>query len=347
MDNRASDLAQRLGREAEAVCRHYLSNGRRSGRYWSVGDVANTPGRSLFVRLAGPSSGPGAVGRWSDAATGEHGDLLDLIAANQGLTLRDALREARRFLGQQTSIDGTPPGRAAAPGGSVEAAGRLWAMSQPIGETLAERYLANRGIANLQAASALRCHSHCYHRGHGSRATGGSEGSREAWPALLAKITDLDGTLCGVHRTWLDPQTASKAPVHPPRKTMGCVLGNGVRIGQRSDALAAGEGLETVLSLRMAMPKLAIVAALPAGNLPSLRLHPTLRRLYIAVDDDPSGYNAARRLAERMDIEGIEAVLLTVSGGDVNDALRTLGVDGLRAHLRPQLAPDDVDRLLG
>jgi len=46
----ASELACRLAREAEAVCRHYLSNGRRQGNYWLVGDVENTPGRSMFVR---------------------------------------------------------------------------------------------------------------------------------------------------------------------------------------------------------------------------------------------------------------------------------------------------------
>ena len=35
----ASDLAQRLGRNAEAVCREYLSNGRRVGHYWLVGNI--------------------------------------------------------------------------------------------------------------------------------------------------------------------------------------------------------------------------------------------------------------------------------------------------------------------
>jgi hypothetical protein len=29
----AAELAHRLARDAEAVCRHYLSNGRREGRY--------------------------------------------------------------------------------------------------------------------------------------------------------------------------------------------------------------------------------------------------------------------------------------------------------------------------
>ena len=62
----AADLAQRLGQQAEAVCRTYLSNGRRQGNYWQVGDVRNTAGRSMFVRLTGPISGKGAAGKWQE-----------------------------------------------------------------------------------------------------------------------------------------------------------------------------------------------------------------------------------------------------------------------------------------
>ena len=57
----ASEVVRRLAQNAEAVCRHYLSNGRREGRIWRVGDVDNTPGRSMAVRLTGPDSGPGAA----------------------------------------------------------------------------------------------------------------------------------------------------------------------------------------------------------------------------------------------------------------------------------------------
>jgi hypothetical protein len=62
----ASELSQCLGQQAEAVCRHYLSNGRRQGNYWLVGDVRNTPGRSMFVRLKGPETGKGATGKWTE-----------------------------------------------------------------------------------------------------------------------------------------------------------------------------------------------------------------------------------------------------------------------------------------
>jgi hypothetical protein len=66
MQGQAADLAHRLARDAEAVCRHYLSNGRREGAYWLVGDAANAPGRSLYVRLRGPESGKGAAGKWTE-----------------------------------------------------------------------------------------------------------------------------------------------------------------------------------------------------------------------------------------------------------------------------------------
>ena len=60
---------------------------------------SNTPGRSLYVRLDGPDHGPGAAGKWTDAATGEHGDLLDLIALNRDLSrLGEAMDDARSFL---------------------------------------------------------------------------------------------------------------------------------------------------------------------------------------------------------------------------------------------------------
>src|SRR5208337_2268397 len=99
MSEQASALARRLAQDAEAVCRCYLSNGRREGRYWLVGDVRNTPGRSLFVRLKGAESGKCAAGKWTDAATGDHGDLLDVIRESCRLAhFRDVADEARRFL---------------------------------------------------------------------------------------------------------------------------------------------------------------------------------------------------------------------------------------------------------
>ncbi len=66
MKHTAREVSRGLAERVEAVCKHYLSNGRRSGNYWIVGDVNNHAGRSLFVRLKGPLSGRGARGKWID-----------------------------------------------------------------------------------------------------------------------------------------------------------------------------------------------------------------------------------------------------------------------------------------
>jgi len=342
MESAVSDIARRLAQEAEAVCRHYLSNGRRQGRYWIVGDIDNTPGRSLYVRLTGPSSGPGAAGKWTDAATSEHGDLLDLIRINLRLaSLADALDEARRFLSLPRPDPPAWKPRPSVPTGSPEAARRLWTMGRPIAGTLAERYLAGRGIVGIGDTGALRFHPHCYYWREDR-----PDSDPATWPALLAKVTDAEGALTGLHRTWLDLATAGKAPVNPPRKAMGLLLGHGVRISESADLLAAGEGLETMLALRMALPDLPVIAALSASHLAALILPPSLRRLYIAVDSDMAGRDAADRLAKRAGAGGIEAIRLTSRLEDVNEDLRAFGLTELRADLRPQLAPEDVERLL-
>ena len=339
MPNMASELARRLATNAEAVCRHYLSNGYRQGRYWLVGDVGNTPGRSLYVRLHGPEAGRGAAGKWTDAATGEHGDLLDLIAANRRIDApRDVLDEARRFL--SLPVPEMPSRPTPAPAGSPEAARRLFASSKPLGGTVAETYLRERGITAWRDCTALRFHPRCYYRQDDEAPAG----VRADWPALIAAITDLDGAMTGVHRTWLDPSGRTKAPVATPRRAMGQLLGNAVRFGTALDVMAAGEGIETMLSLRSVMPTLPMVAALSANHLAALLLPSTLRRLYIARDNDPAGRRAVEVLAERVQGGGIEALALAPTLGDFNDDLRQLGPDALRAALRVQLVPEDVER---
>ena len=183
----ALDLAIRLGREAEAVCRHYLSSGHRAGNYWLVGDVHNTPGRSMFVRLSGPETGKGAAGKWTDASEGCHGDLLDIIREAQGFTdFKDVLAEARRFLALPHPEPAPQQGRGSqsfsAACGSQKAARRLFAMAQPIAGSLVETYLRGRSITALTGRGALRFHPRCYYRPD-------HPGPTEARPAMIAAVT--------------------------------------------------------------------------------------------------------------------------------------------------------------
>ena len=340
MSSPAADLARLLARNAEAVCRHYLSNGHREGRYWLVGDVANTRGRSLFVRLSGPDHGKGAAGKWTDAATGEHGDLLDLIALNRGLDrLRDTLDEAQAFLALPPDQLAPRRDRLPASGGSPESARRLYAMSRPIVGTLAQTYLHSRGIVTVFDGDPLRFHPRCYYRPD-------EHSPAETWPALIAAVTDLGGKITGAHRTWLDPSGHDKAPIASPRRAMGHLLGHGVRFGVAGDVMAAGEGIETILSLRVIMPTLPMVAALSANHLAALLLPPTLRRLYVARDADPAGDAAMASLCTRAKAAGIEPFVLSPCFDDFNEDLRRLGNEWLRVSLCQQLVPQDVERFL-
>ena len=66
MYSETEDVIRALAQNAEGVCRAYLPAGRREGSYWIVGDLQNNPGRSLFVRLTGPTSGPGTAGKYTE-----------------------------------------------------------------------------------------------------------------------------------------------------------------------------------------------------------------------------------------------------------------------------------------
>jgi len=337
MAETAADLARRLSARAEEVCRYYLSNGSREGRIWRVGDVDNTPGRSLCVQLAATSTS--AAGRWVDFATGEHGDLLDLIAHARRLdAFRDVLDEARRFL---SLPEPGSPRRAAASAASrsPEAARRLFASARPIRGTLAEAYLRGRGITDMTDLAALRFHPRCWYRAHDGA-------PRETWPALIAAVTDPNGRITGVQRTWLARDGSGKAPLSTPRRAMGQLAGNGVRFGMSTDVMAAGEGLETMLALRQVLPIMPMVATLSATHLAMLALHPGLRRLYVARDNDRAGHRGGDKLAARAMTDGIEALVLTPSANDFNTDLCTLGREAFTASMRAQLAPEDVARFL-
>jgi hypothetical protein len=108
--------------------------------------------------------------------------------------------------------------------------------------------------------------------------------------------------------------------------------------------MAVGEGIETILSVRCAIPNMAMAAALSANHLGAFLFPESLRRIYVARDNDPSGDRAFAALTERSGQAGIEAVSLTPALRDFNDDLRHLGLDELRAALRVQLVPEDVPR---
>ena len=215
-------------------------------------------------------------------------------------------------------------------------------MARPITGTPAETYLRNRRITHLADTGALRFHPACYYRDE--------TGITHALPAMIAAVTDQGDRIMAVHRTWLAPGGEGKAHVTTPRRAMGIMLGHGVRFGFKTacdpDIIAAGEGIESALSLRMALPGMPMIAGLSVAHLGALELPATLRRLYIAADSDGAGRAGTERLSRRARQAGIETLLLRPVLGDFNDDLCRSGLAALRLHLIPQLAPGDAERFL-
>ena len=325
----AAGVAAALGLQAEAVCRRYLPHGRRQGRYWVVGNLDGARGRSLFVRL----HGPGVPGKWTDGATGEHGDLLDIIRhRSHAPTLRAALDEARAFL----ALPAAPATGFGRTYDATEAARRLWRQCRAIDGTHAEAYLRARGLARCRFP-ALRFHPELRYR---------DGNSVRRFPALVAavasglKASGSSGAILGVHRTWLDPRRPAKAGVATPRKALGRIHGHAVRFGlpTAGATLLVGEGIETVLSVVTAVPDIDAAAALSAGSLGAFAPPAGISRLVIARDNDPDGARAAERLARRSARARIPATVIVPEGNDFNDDLVALGADGLAVRLAPLLA---------
>lgn len=331
-----SDTAAQLSAHALAVCRRYLPNGQRVGNYWIVGDARNAPGRSMYVRLSSDYSGRPA-GRWTDAATGEFGDLLDIIrlAVPSG-RFGDALAEAEGFVGG-TATTRHHRFRTDRPRRSnhMRQARSLYAGAGPIEGTLAETYLLARAI-DPGLALGLRFVPHCYCRPS-------AESDWAAWPAIIAPVSDDEDVLTGVHRLYLDPSGYTtlwegKAPLDRPKRSLGCVRGNAVRFGTPAPMIAVAEGIENALSIRTALPRLTCHAALTAGNLASYRPPAIVSHLLIAMDDDDTGRWAAQALADRSRHAGLSVTILKPRNADHNRDLCALGLAACRASLRDQLA---------
>ena len=98
MNELAKDIAALLARDVERVCRQLLPEGKQEGSEWVACNPSradNHPG-SFKVRL---TDGNVKAGFWIDFASNESGDLLDLWSLVHHVSLAQAIKDAKLFLG--------------------------------------------------------------------------------------------------------------------------------------------------------------------------------------------------------------------------------------------------------
>src|SRR5579885_2189684 len=136
----------------------------------------------------------------------------------------------------------------------------IWRSCEPIKGTLAEDYLAQRGLT-AQREARLR-----FHPGAAYWDRPKDQGGRilHHGPVLAAAIEGPDGRFAGVHRTWIDlAQPNGKAHIIdltsgdklPAKKVRGSVKGGSILLARPGAprTLYLGEGIETVLSVFCAL----------------------------------------------------------------------------------------------
>lgn len=336
-DARALDvktIARMLNARAGELAPYLLPNGRRSGdrRHWETNNLGDTPraegSYSLKVDLQGAN-----IGQWRDFATGEHGDMIDLVRLRQfggdkaaavawakselGLDSLDPDRVAKvRYQAEQRAIAADEDAAIAAEA-KKRGARALWLAGGQLAGTPAARYLEGRALIAPADGwpGSLRFHPEVFNRD-----------ARCKLPAMVATMVTPLGAQVATHRTWLgrDPRTRQwvKAdgadlgvPQREAKKVLGKCRGAFVPIAKGASGHSMGtlaqpetvyvtEGIEDALTVAQTRPALRVIAAYSVDNIGAIEFPPMIDRIVICADRD-----VARTDGKRDAIDALEAAI--------------------------------------
>lgn len=86
-----TQLKNQLAPHSASLCQELFPDGKIESGHFKVGSLGGEQGRSLSVILHGDRAGT-----WTDFATAEHGDLLDLIVAAKNMSVKEAMTWSQR-----------------------------------------------------------------------------------------------------------------------------------------------------------------------------------------------------------------------------------------------------------
>ena len=198
----------------------------------------------------------------------------------------------------------------------------IWREAKPIAGTPAERYLRARDI-DIELPSSLRYHAAVWY-----------------WPtellipAMIAAARAPDGTVHGIHMTFIRVDGRGKANVTKSKLRLGSCPGGAVRLGPAGANLGLCEGIETGLSCTQLNPGLSVWAGLSVSNLGSVVLPPEVKILHLFLDGDEPDSEAAKRAA-RASVTHMNAgrkvqIHRAPIGKDWNDVLQEDGSVGVK-----------------
>jgi hypothetical protein len=317
-DMEPGEVARELAERIVALVAELFPNGRTEGHEYRVGSVAGEPGGSLGVHLTGHKAGI-----WQDFATGEGGDALDLVRAVLGGGMGEALTWSRRWLRIDNEEAEQPSQRAALsiatePLPDADRWRYPWQRARPIARTIAEAYLARRGLRFDDPESrALRFAAR--------RARQSPTGELEYHPALLAALSDVhSGEQVGILNIYLRPDGSDRVRDRKGKTVTGRAKSAAVMLAPFDEptyGLTICEGAETGIALLMA----GLSPVWACGGAGLLRWLPVLggiECLTVAADADEPGERGAAAVMARWRQVGREVVIIAPSAGDWADPRR-------------------------
>lgn len=201
---------------------------------------------------------------------GADGDVFKFISKLTGLSFAEAVDElaARAGMTNGGAIARHPEARpvdrprdiparstTAAKDSSLAWCLEVWAEARPAPGTPVETYWRSRGLT-IPIPEDIRFVPKLSHKE-----------SRLWLPAMVALVRGPDGRPTGIHRTYLAPGGNGKARVEPNKMMAGTVFTGALRFDPAAATMGLGEGIETMASVKQAIPDLACWAALSLNNI--------------------------------------------------------------------------------
>jgi hypothetical protein len=344
-------VKERMRAELLTLCQELGLEGKPRGNVWQPRNPrrADRHGGSFTVWVKGV-----APGSWKDYATGEAGDVLDLVAYLKACDRKAALawamdryrlkamsaedRERQEELARQA--------RARAERAEHEQrlkrrkrAHLMFAKADPFVSDTVARYLASRGLALPQTLEARWCRSfERFEWWMGKNRETGELGPE--FPAMIWGFVDAQGKQQACHITYLAHDGSGKAPVDKPKLIWPEHLGLVIRVARGEtlldpeDAAKAGkaspvvitEGLEDALTIANAAPELRVWCAGSLAGYGAVPDHPCVSSWVVAQDNDWGKPQAAalfeRAVARLKGFKKPVRVIASELGKDFNDQWR-------------------------
>ena len=226
-----------------------------------------------------------------------HGDAIDFVQMFDGCSFEEALNQVtgeRHDTRLFQKVTKGPEARS----DTEHIARDIWAGGKPIENTVAETYLANRGIVicDLPCTRSLRFDYLTHPK------------TKQRHPTLISRLDDAEGTLRAIQRTFLTDD-GWKLPKVKNKLSLGSIGGHATRLSPINGEIVLCEGLEDGLSLQTALPNVSVWVTAGTSNLAKIVV-PTDQVVTIAADNDPPGTLAAMKAAQALATQGVTARII-------------------------------------